>query len=53
MERLYGQKINTRRQTKEETIAWLLWYHRMQLHQALAYASPVQFEQNWLSNQRK
>ena len=53
MERLYGQKFKTRREAKDETIAWLLWYNRARLHSALAYISPVQFEQNWLANQPK
>jgi len=53
VERLYGQKFKTRREAKDETIAWLLWYNRTRLHSTLAYISPVQFEQNWLANQPK
>ena len=53
VERLYGQKFKTRREAKDETIAWLLWYNRARLHSTLAYVSPVQFEQNWLANQPK
>jgi transposase InsO family protein len=53
VERLYGQKFKTRREAKDETIAWLLWYNRTRLHSTLAYVSPVRFEQNWLANQPK
>ena len=53
VERLYGQRFKTRRAAKDETFAWLLWYNRARLHSTLAYASPVQFEQNWLANQPK
>ena len=41
VERLYGQKFKTRREAKDETIAWLLWYNRTRLHSTLAYVSPV------------
>ena len=44
VERLYGQKFKTRREAKNETIAWLLWYNRIRLHSTLAYVSPAQFE---------
>ncbi|MDZ4209024.1 IS3 family transposase [Rhodoferax sp.] len=53
VERLYGQKFKTRREAKDETIAWLLWYNRTRLHSTLAYVSPMKFEQNWLANQPK
>lgn len=53
VERLYGKKFKTRRQAKDETIAWLLWYNRTRLHSTLAYVSPMQFEQNRLANQPK
>ena len=53
VERLYGQKFKTRREAKDETIAWLLRYSRTRLHSTLAYVSPVQFEQNWLAKQPK
>lgn len=51
LERLYGQKFKTRREAKDETIAWLLWYNRTRLHSTLTYVSPMKFEQNWLANQ--
>jgi transposase InsO family protein len=53
VEWLYGQKFKTRRAAKDETMAWLLWYNRTQLHSTLAYVSPMKFEQNWLANQPK
>ena len=43
----------TRRQAKDETIAWLLWYNKARLHSTLAYVSPMQFEENWLAAQTK
>jgi putative transposase len=51
VERLHGQRFETRRQAKDETMAWLLWYNRTRLHSTLAYVSPVQFEQTWLATQ--
>lgn len=51
VERLHGQRFKTRRQAKDETIAWLLWYNRARLHWTLAYVSPLQFEQSWRATQ--
>ena len=53
VERLYGQRFDTRRQAKDEVLAWLLWYNQTRLHSTLAYVSPTQFEQNWLAAQAK
>ena len=53
VERLYGQKFKTRREAKDETIAWLLGYNQTRLHSTLDYVSPLQFEQNGLANQPK
>jgi transposase InsO family protein len=47
VERLYGQRFETIRQAKDETIAWLLWYNRTRLHSTLRYQSPIKFEQAW------
>ena len=51
VERLHGQRFVTRRQAKDETIAWLLWYNKARLHSTLAYVSPMQFESEWLARQ--
>jgi transposase InsO family protein len=51
VERLHGQRFQTRRQAKDEAIDWLLWYNRERLHSTLAYVSPMQFEKNWLASQ--
>ena len=51
VERLHGQHFETRRQAKDETIAWLLWYNEARLHSTLAYVSPMQFESEWLARQ--
>jgi putative transposase len=51
VERLHGQRFETRRHAKDETIAWLLWYNRTRLHSTLAYVSPMQFEQDWFAAQ--
>ena len=53
VERLHGQSFVTRRQAKDETIAWLLWYNQTRLHSTLAYVSPVRFEQVRLAAQAK
>jgi putative transposase len=53
VERLHGQRFVTRRQAKDETIAWLLWYNQTRLHSTLAYVSPVRFEQDWIAAQAK
>ena len=53
VERLYGQKFETRRQAKDEVIGWLLWYNRARLHSTLAYVSPIKFEKDWLANQQR
>ena len=53
VERLHGQRFETRRQAKDEIISWLLWYNRDRLHSTLAYVSPMQFEHNWLVAQAK
>lgn len=36
VERLHGQRFVTRRQAKDEAIAWVLWYNRTRLHSTLA-----------------
>ena len=51
VKRLHGQRFVTRRQAKDETIAWLLWYNKARLHSTLAYVSPMQFESEWLARQ--
>ena len=51
VERLHGQRFETRRQAKDETIAWLLWYNEARLHSTLSYVSPMQFESEWLARQ--
>ena len=53
MERLHGQRFVTRRQAKDEAIAWLLWYNQARLHSTLACVSPMRFEQDWLAAQAK
>ena len=53
VERLHGQQFETRRQAKDEVIAWLLWYNSARMHSTLAYVSPMQFEENWLATQPK
>jgi transposase InsO family protein len=48
VERLHGQRFETRRQAKDRVIAWLLWYNQTRMHSTLAYVSPVRFEQDGL-----
>jgi putative transposase len=47
VERLHGQRFETMRQAKDETISWLLWYNRTRLHSTLNYVSPSKYEQRW------
>ena len=47
VERLHGQRFETMRQAKDETIAWLLWYNRTPMHSTLNYVSSAQYENNW------
>jgi transposase InsO family protein len=47
VERLYGQRFETIREAKDETISWLLWYNRTRMHSTLNYVSPMQFERDW------
>jgi len=51
VERLHGQRLKTRRQAKDEIVAWMLWYNRTRLHSTLAYVSPMRFEENWRADQ--
>jgi putative transposase len=46
VERLHGQRFETVRQAKDETIAWLLWYNQTRMHSTLNYVSPIRFEQD-------
>ncbi len=50
---VHGQRFVTRRQAKDEVVAWLLWYNQTRLHSTLAYVSPMRFEQDWLAAQAK
>jgi putative transposase len=47
VERLHGQRFETIREAKDETISWLLWYNQTRMHSTLNYVSPMQFEQDW------
>jgi len=51
VERLHGQRFATRRQAKDEAIAWLLWYNGTRLHSTLNYVSPMRFEKEWSAAQ--
>ena len=53
VERLHGQRFETIRQAKDETIAWLLWYNQSRMHSTLNYVSPMQFEQDWTDETTK
>jgi transposase InsO family protein len=50
VERLHGRRLETMRQARDETIAWLLWYNRTRLHSTLNYVSPIRYEQDWNRN---
>jgi len=51
VERLHGQRFETVRQAKDESLAWMLWYNQSRMHSTLNQVSPDQFEQQW--QQRK
>jgi len=51
VERLHGQRFETIRQAKGETLAWLVWYNHSRMHSILNYVSPDQFEHQWLRRQ--
>lgn len=51
VERLHGQRFQTVRQAKDETLAWLLWYNQTRMHSTIKYVSPIQFEQQWQRSQ--
>jgi putative transposase len=51
VERLYAQRFGTRRQAKNEVVAWLRLCNRFRMHSMLAYVRPVQFEKDWLAAQ--
>ena len=51
VEHLHGQRFETRRQAKDEAIAWLLWYNKARLPSTLAYVSPMQLKSEWLVRQ--
>ena len=53
VERLHGQRFETRRQARDEVISWLVWYNKTRLHSTLNYVSPVRFEQDWFVAQTK
>jgi putative transposase len=53
VERLHGQRFETIRQAKDETLAWILWYNQTRMHSTLNYISPIQFEQNWTAAMMK
>ena len=46
VERLHGQRFETRRQAKDEVLPWLFWYNRKRLHSSLQYQSPIEYEQS-------
>jgi transposase InsO family protein len=51
VERLHGERFQTIRQAKDETLAWMLWYNRQRMHSTLNYVSPVEFEDGWKNAQ--
>ena len=51
--RLYGKRFTTRREAMDEVIDWLTFYNHRRLHSKLGYASPMTFEQRWISAQQQ
>lgn len=44
VERLAGQQFATRREARDEALAWIHWYNQTRMHSTLGYVSPMQFE---------
>ena len=51
VERLHGQRFVSRRQAKDEVVAWMLRYNRTRLRSTPAYVGQIRFEQDWLAAQ--
>jgi hypothetical protein len=47
VERLHGQRFQTRQQARDEALDWLRWYNRKRLHSTLNYVSPMEYEREW------
>jgi putative transposase len=47
VERLHGQRLETRQQAKQEVLNWLHWYNGKRLHSTLNYLSPMEYEREW------
>ena len=47
VERLHGQRLQTRQQARSEVLDWLRWYNRKRLHSTLHYKSPMEYEGEW------
>ena len=45
VERLHGMEFKSRREAKDITLDWLLWYNGSRMHSTLRYLSPAQFKQ--------
>ena len=53
VERLHGQRFETIRQAKDETLAWLLWYNQTRMHSPRGYLSLIQFEQQCVEQRKQ
>ena len=53
VERLHGQRFNTRREAQDEALAWIRWYNQTRMHSTLGYVSPAQFENSWMRAKRQ
>lgn len=47
VERLHGQRFETRQQARNEVLDWLHWYNWKRLHSTLNYVSPMEYEREW------
>lgn len=47
VERLHGQRLQTRQQARNEVLDWLHWYNGKRLHSTLNYMSPIEYEREW------
>ena len=51
VERLHGQHVVTRCHSRDEALAWILWYKQTRIHSTQDCISPMQFLQEWLVDQ--
>jgi putative transposase len=47
VDRLHGERFQAILQSKDEPLAWLLWYDKERMHSTPNWVSPLEFENDW------